>query len=66
MDEHIERRTFVGETGTDDFVGFKVGVSYELHYQVLKNGMVEIQFIHLPCTGFVLVTREKFNKCFVK
>jgi hypothetical protein len=34
-DEHIKRRTFVGETGTaafDDYAGFRMNQSYQLRY----------------------------------
>jgi hypothetical protein len=34
-DEHIERRTFVGESGTmafDGYAGFRMGREYQLRY----------------------------------
>jgi hypothetical protein len=68
-DEHIERRTFIGETGTmafDDYAGFRMGQSYQLRY-TQEFDDVRIQLDHAPQPGQVLTLPLKdFNKWFVK
>jgi hypothetical protein len=69
-DEHIERRSYVGETGTsafDGFAGFRMNKSYQLRYTMREDGNVGIAFDHVPTEGrMLLVTKEQFGRWFVK
>jgi hypothetical protein len=71
-DEHIERRTYVGETAAstqaiDSFCGFRIGQSYLLRYRVRVDGTIGIALDHAPTEGRVLVvTKQQFGKWFVK
>jgi hypothetical protein len=53
MDEHIERRTFVGGTGTaafDDYAGFRMGREYQLRY-TREFDQVRIALDHAAIAG---------------
>ncbi|MGI4819866.1 MAG: hypothetical protein ACRYFV_01535 [Janthinobacterium lividum] len=68
--EHIERRTYVGETGStqafDGFAGFRIGKSYQLRY-TREFDEVRIALDHAATPGLVSTrTVENFNKWFVK
>jgi hypothetical protein len=67
--EHIERRTYVGETGTmafDGYAGFRMGREYQLRY-TREFDEVRIALDHAPTPGIVhTITVEQFNKWFVK
>jgi hypothetical protein len=67
--EHIERRTFVGETGTmafDGYAGFRMGREYQLRY-TREFDEVRIALDHAQTPGIVLtITTEQFGKWFVK
>jgi hypothetical protein len=69
MDEHIERRTYVGETGTaafDGYAGFRMGREYQLRY-TREFDEVRIALDHAAIAGLVLtITVEQFNKWFQK
>jgi hypothetical protein len=69
MDEHIERRTYVGETGTsafDGFAGFRLNKECRLRY-AREFDEVRIALDHAPQLGRVMtLTVEQFNKWFVK
>jgi hypothetical protein len=71
-DEHIERRTYVGETaaGTqaiDGFCGFRIGESYSLRYTVRVDSTIGIALDHASTEGRVLVvTKQQFEKWFVE
>ena len=71
MDTHeqIERRTFVGEMGTqafDGWAGFRIGQSYQLRY-TREFDEVRIALDHAgPGAGPLVVTVEQFGKWFVK
>jgi hypothetical protein len=61
-DEHIERRTFVGETAVgafDGFAGFRFGKSYQLHYPFRDDSAIGIAFDYAPIKGWVLVVCKK-------
>jgi hypothetical protein len=68
-DEHIERRTYVGETAVgafDGFAGFRIGQSYQLRY-TREFDEVRIALDHAATPGLVsTMTVEQFNKWFVK
>jgi hypothetical protein len=68
-DEHIERRTFVGETGTmafDGYAGFRMGREYQLRY-TREFDDVRIALDHAATPGIVLtITTEQFGKWFIK
>jgi hypothetical protein len=68
-DEKIERRTYVGETGTaafDGYAGFRIGREYQLRY-TREFDEVRIALDHAPTPGLVsTMTVEQFNKWFVK
>jgi hypothetical protein len=67
--EHIERRTYVGETAVgafDGFAGFRIGQSYQLRY-TREFDEVRIALDHAATPGLVsTMTVENFNKWFVK
>jgi hypothetical protein len=67
--EHIERCTFVGETGTmafDGYAGFRMNQSYQLRY-TREFDEVRIALDHAVMPGRILTLEvEKFNKWFVK
>jgi hypothetical protein len=64
-DEHIERRTFVGETGTmafDGYAGFRMGQSYQLRY-TREFDEVRIALDHAATPGRILTLKaEQFDK----
>jgi hypothetical protein len=68
-DEHIERRTYVGETSTsafDGFAGFRLGRSYQLRY-TREFDEVRIALDHAAQPGLILTLAVKdFDKWFVK
>jgi hypothetical protein len=68
-DEHIERRTFVGESGTmafDGYAGFRMGREYQLRY-TREFDEVRIALDHAAIAGLILTLKvEQFNKWFVK
>ncbi len=72
MDEHIERRTFVGEADTivgDGWAGFQLGQCYELYVTYLGDGTVSILLdrpSHVTPGAGLVVTVEQFEKWFVK
>jgi hypothetical protein len=71
MDEHekIERRTFVGETGTsafDGYAGFRMSREYQLRY-TREFDEVRIALDHAPTPGLVsTMSVENFNKWFIR
>jgi hypothetical protein len=71
-DEHIERRTFVGETGTivtDGWAGLRLGQPYELHVTRYDDDTVSIVLeyhAHVTPGAGLVVTVEQFEKWFVK
>jgi hypothetical protein len=68
--EQIERRTFVGLTGTpafDGMAGFRIGQSYQLRFTRLGDGNVRIELDHAPQPGRQLVVNEEeFARWWVK
>jgi hypothetical protein len=68
-DEHIERRTFLSETGTmafDGYAGFRMDKEYQLRY-TREFDEVRIALDYAPTPGQVLtITVEQFGKWFVK
>jgi hypothetical protein len=68
-DEHIERRTYVGETGTsafDGYAGFRMGKEYQLRYTREFDEM-RIALDHAATPGLILTLKvEQFDKWFVK
>jgi hypothetical protein len=70
QNEQIERRTYVGETGTyalGSMADFRVGQSYQLHFTRLGDGNVSIELNHAPKLGQYLVVQEvDFEKWFKK
>jgi hypothetical protein len=68
-DEHIERRTYVGESGTmafDGYAGFRMGQSYQLRY-TREFDEVRIALDHAVIAGLIITLKvEQFNKWFVK
>jgi hypothetical protein len=67
--EHIERCTFVGETGTmafDGYAGFRMNQSYQLRYtREFDDVRVQLDYAQQP--GQVLtLPMDKFVKWFVK
>jgi hypothetical protein len=68
-DEHIERRTFVGETATgafDGYAGFRIGKEYQLRY-TREFDEVRVALDHAATPGLVsTMSVEQFNKWFVK
>jgi hypothetical protein len=72
MDAHeqIERRTYVGQMGTqafDGMAGFRLEQSYQLRFTRLGDGNVRIELDHAPTPGRQLVVNEaEFARWFVK
>jgi hypothetical protein len=68
-DEHIERRTYVGETAVgafDGYAGFRLGREYQLRY-TREFDEVRIALDHAATPGLVLTLKaEQFNKWFKK
>jgi hypothetical protein len=68
-DEHIERRTYVGETGTsafDGFAGFRLNQSYQLRY-TREFDEVRIALDHAATPGLIMTLEvAKFDKWFTK
>ena len=68
-DDHIERRTYIGQTSMmafDGFAGFRINQSYQLRY-TREFDEAGIALDHAPTPGRVLTpTVEQFNKWFVK
>jgi hypothetical protein len=68
-DEHSERRTFVGETGTrahDGMAGFVIGREYQLSY-TREFDEVRIKIPHgSPSAGPLVLSVEQFGKWFKK
>lgn len=67
--KHIERRTYVGETGTsafDGFAGFHLTQSYQLRY-TREFAEARIELDHAATLGRILTLKvEQFDKWFVK
>jgi hypothetical protein len=71
-DEHMEHRTYVGETSTmafEGWAGLRIDTCCELHVTYLGDGTVSIMLDHhkhvMPGVALVM-TVEQFNKWFVK